>query len=303
MAWNRGRNRKPWNTKWGMFARSRRGKIPTRKIPSSIARVRRQWVTIYNPMELCGTLFAPWTGQDPNACNPLRMTFNVIGMDQLEQDYGDNIKVVSQVGSFAFRPLYARPDRCSTAQLAAWRAGIRDTVIYGRWGLNKTRGTDASLGPNPHLDDSEDWSDTKLVRRGSVKWFPRPFELSNVTHPQQSFIGVYGDTQRSQYNTPATSSGSQPLFSVPAITTDCEPCFAGSEECLIGANTETLRDFPWRTLKMNSSKVIHLSEHDYLEYIFAFTNLIGTGDCGYTPGFTPCGMQVIPELKILIQYG
>lgn len=300
MAWSK----KPWNgwNKWGRRRSTKAGIIPASRIPRSIARTRSEWVTIYNPMGECTTVHAPWpTGE---TCNILRMEFSAITADQLTFDYGDDVKVVAAVGSFAMRPVYARPDRCNLDQLVSWRTGVLDSVIYLRGGLYKQPTTqDDPAGLFPNLAEDDDWSDTRLQKRFAKKWFPRPTSLINTNWPSNSFQGVHSGTARAAYNVPATSSGSQPLYNVPAITSTCAECFTGSEDCYQGFVQEYCEDKPWKSVVVNMRKTIRLRENDKLSYVFAVSTLRNQGQCGLTTPYDPCGMQVIPELKLRIQYG
>lgn len=302
MVWN---DRKPWNRKnrpW--YRRSRKaGTIPASRIPRSIARVRSEWVTMYNAPGGCTSVYAPWTGADP--CNPLRMAFTVIDPDQLTFDYGDDVKVAAMVGSFAFRPIYERPSKCSQAQLDVWRTGVRDSVVYMRGGLYKQATTeDSPTGLNPKLDEDTDWSDVRLIKRYVKKWFPAPYRVGMVKYPENSFLGVQSGTNRAQYTVPATSSGSQPLYNVPAITSSCSECFASSEDCYDGFIQEFSQDHPWKVQSVNMRKIVRLRENDMLQCIFSFMHVkMPDPGCSITPGFQPCGVIVIPEVKVKIQYG
>lgn len=307
MAWNR--PRKPWNTKWGMFSRRRTTrKIPMAAIPKGIARTRSEWLTVYNPMSNCVAVSAPWDGAEP--CQPLHFSFGIIDPSRLSDDaFNDDIKIVGMKGFFAFRPLFQRPEKCSEVQLRVWRASVRDTNVFGRFGLYKQATTeDTPFGITPHLDESDDWSDTRLIREWHREWMAQPYQLHAAAHPRGSFLGICSEVTRASYITPATATGDQPAFQVPEIETDCEAQYVDTEieECPDGPVYEVNRELGWKRISLDSRKTIRLRESDRLDLECAFTKVGMDSEstrCGYSPAVQPCGVQIIPVLKLRMQWG
>lgn len=119
-----------WTRKW---PRRRTSKIPATRIPKSIARVRTDWVGVYNVTSTggdgtaCKYLVAPFLpvtlAGEPG--NP--QCFSTFGLDvmtsqRLSDLYQDDCKIVKMVGDIWMRPVYQTADACNPQALAALQA-------------------------------------------------------------------------------------------------------------------------------------------------------------------------------------
>lgn len=309
-----------WRKKfWRRGSRTRNRKIPASKIPRSIARVRTDWVTVYNITDQatsggtnCSWLVAPWSpitltvdGTPEEQCFS-SFSFDVVDASRLTDLYGDDVKVVRQVGGFWLRPVFEAEDACSPDQLAILQAAWQDYFIRARGALWKFRevSNPGSLAM-AHPLFGRDWSDAGFIRQFERNWHSIAPESISTTYGEGQLINSIGAVTRAQYTTPITTDGNQTSFSVPEIRTDCFNCEVGTESCYDGPSHTRYVGPNWKHVNISSSRTIRLKEDDTLRWVIDWArfapgqNLCGSGlDRQF-----PCAMQIIPDLKVKLQYG
>lgn len=297
---------------------ARKGKIPARVIPKSIARVRTDWVTVFSPTDVspvgtgCTYLTAPW--------NPVNIagfgeqcfssfSFPVMTADNLSDLYGDDCKIVKMVGSFWLRPVWTPQDACFPGNLAELQAAWDNHFIRCRGGLFKDRVVSSDLNANgvlPHPLFGRDWSDAGFLKIFERNWVAAGAESTATTYGEGQLLGAIGAVTRSAYTTPMTSDGNQNSFSVPEIRTDCFQCIVPGESCFDGPSYTRYKAPGWKHVSISSSRTIHMKEDDSLIWAVDWANISpGPGpNCGYVASdLLPCGMHILPTLKMKIQYG
>jgi len=306
---------------WGSRFRARSGtrKLPARVIPKSIARVRTDWVTVFNVTDQaptgtgCKYLLAPWVPVNIDGFGEQcfsSFSFPVISADNLSDLYGDDVKIVKMVGDFWLRPVFTPADACFPDDLALLQAQWDNYFVRARGGLFKQRVVSSDLNANgvvPHPLFGRDWSDAGFLKLWERNWVAPPAQSVATTYGEGQLINAIGNVTRDQYNTPATSSGDQPLFSVPAIETECMNCVVGSESCYDGPSYTRYMGPGWKRVSISSRRMIHMKEDDALAWWIDWADIGPSGEgpnCGYSVHTSkPCGMQIIPSLKIKLQYG
>lgn len=315
MAFGRRTSRAPgWKSRWNR-RRSKR-KIPASAIPRSIARVRTDWVTIYNPFDVtdsqgCGYFQAVW---DPEQASCVR-TFglNVMDATELTDKYGDDVKIVQTVGSLWLRPVFLSADLCDDGETAPYLKKLSSYWIQARGGLFKQRLVNldrdpTSTGQTPHPLGTRDWSDAGFLKTFERVWVPPGEHHEQTVWNDQQFTGPVGLVARTAYITPATASGDQPAFSVPTIQTTCGDCFPDEGECLLGGVKTHFHAPSWKRINMNSRRTIRMHEDDSLEWYVDWASIslatFGEDPCAQaTPTAAPCAMHINMQLKIKLQYG
>lgn len=306
MVWN---SRKPWNG-WNKWKRrpalKKAATIPASRIPRSIARVRSEWVTLFNPPGSpdCPWVSAPYAPQSESCRSSF--AFTIVDPTTLTDVYQDDVKVSHISGFIYMKPVFQRPNTCDMTEVLAWQNRVQDYFIMMRGGLYKQYTTEAApdgLFPHPFTD--EDYSDTRYLQRYSREWVSKPYESTMAHYGSGSFYGLCANTTRNSYLTPATSTGSQPAFSVPEIETACAPAFAGSEDCWKGPPEIHFREPAWKKIRVSHRKDIRLRENDRLDMFFDWgpMSLQPMGDCGVPEQYSPCAMHILPVIKLRIQYG
>lgn len=257
-------------------------------------------------------MLAPWSpvtlpGGDGAECYS-SFSFDIVLPNVLTDVYGDDVKIVAMVGSFWLQPVFETADACFPNDLAALQAKWNNYFILARGGLFKTRVTSSNLdvgGPVAHPLNGRDWSDAGWLKQWERAWPALPPQSIATTYGEGQYIGMCADVHRDAYNTPATSSGSQPLFNVPAITTTCLPVTAGNEDCLDGPSYTRYQGPPWKKVSLNTRRTIRLHEDDSLIWYCDWTSVYQSqtlcGGGGVAP--EPCAMRIIPSLKFKVQYG
>lgn len=307
------KSRWPWRARTHGY---RSSKIPARKIPRSIARVRTDWVTIYNPTDSfdstgCKYLVAPW--------NPINIaglgqqcfssfSLNVMFAQSLSDLYGDDVKIVKMVGDFWLKPVFAAADACFPDDVKDLQTAFANFFIHARGGLWKQRvvSSDRDLsGVVPHPLEGRDWSDAGFLKTWNRVWVTDGEELSATVYGEGQMVATIGAVTRAAYNTPATSSGDQPLFNVPEIRTDCYRCVLGGEECAEGPTVIRYKGPGWKRVSISSNRTIHMHEDDNLFWYVDWASLGPSSEqCGIpTDVAPPCAMHIVPHLKIKLQYG
>lgn len=273
----------------------KRTKIPAARIPRSIARVRKQRTVLFNTMQQCEFTCVEIAGESCVTNESIILIRN----SQLQQDFGDNVKVVSLRGSVLFRPLPKVPFEadaadCDAAAIpgvygdySAWVGffnRMRNTVLQMRCGLTKTLTTSGTpLGfevPEYFLDESFDWSEGNFLRKWEHFWITT--ERYSIDHLQQAAQLGNGST-------------------------------ASSENGQIQHGFRHIDGWrPWR-IPLNIRRTISLKENENLEMPFALAHLSAGADCnplGPTEDpcqqgcqFSACMLQVFPNIVATIQYG
>lgn len=303
---------------------SRTGKIPARKIPKSIARVRSEWVTVYNAtssdQEPGGTgcriipgIWAPVTIAGVEQCFST-FSFSVLTAQQLSDIYQDDVKIVQMVGDFWLKPVFNTINACDPDQVQDLTSKISNHYIRARGGLFKQRvvSTDLNVeGVVPHPLNGRDWSDAGFLKMWERNWVARPQELQQQVWPYNALYGVCPDVNRAQYAVPPAVTGTQPTYQVPAIQTTCNPATIGGEDCYTGSVTLNYHPPGWKKVSISSRKTIHMREDDNLTWFVDWASLVMSclpeqpnSICGMVcdPN-PPCGICIIPSLKMKVQYG
>jgi len=305
------------------FRRSfrRKGTIPARKIPPSIARVRTNWVTLYNISDSptsggtsCAWLHAPWSpvtlnvdGDQEEQCFS-SWSFDVLDATRLTDNYGDDVKIVKMVGNFWVRPVFEAEDACAPDNLAEMQANWSDYFVRCRGGLFKTRTVSGAPDTDPvraHPLFGRDWSDAGFLKTFERNWHSAPPQSTSTTYGQGQIMGPIGNVTRSLYNTPPTATGNQSTFNVPAIETACAECFVPGEGCHDGPSYTRYIGPQWKRIDISSRKIIRMREDDSLVWMVDWARFKpGSPLCGDTDVRAfPCAMNIIPSLKIKVQYG
>lgn len=298
--------------------RSTSSKIPARKIPASIARVRTDWVTRYNVFDQapngtsCTWLLAPWNpitlpGNDDPECYS-SFGFDVMTAAFLSDLYGDDVKITQMVGHFWLQPVFTSADACFPDDLALLQAQWADYFIVARGGLFKDRVVSSTLqadGAVAHPLNGRDWSDAGWLKGFERVWHAAPPQSTSTTYGEGQFGGVYTTVSRPQYTVPPTSSGSQPTYNVPALTSGAQVFTVGNEGCLDGPSLTRYMGPTWKRVSISSRRTIRMHEDDALTWYIDWSSMAQSsplcGSGGVPP--VPCAMRIIPQLKIKLQYG
>lgn len=255
---------------------------------------------------------APWApitieGNDGTECYS-SWSFDVMTAAFLSDIYGDDVKITHQVGHFWMRPIFEIADACFPNDLALLQTKWSDYFIVARGGLFKQRVVSTNLfddGNATHPLNGRDYSDAGFLKTWERVWHNPGPQSTASTYGEGQLVGVFGDTKRAAYNTPATSSGSQPLFNVPAIVTDQQFAVIGNESCIDGPSFTRYVGPSWKKVPISSRRTIRMHEDDSLTWNVDWTSMSQSSSlCGVGAGAPiPCAMQIIPQLKIKVQYG
>lgn len=294
---------------------TRTSKIPARKIPKSIARVRTDWVSVYNLTDTfdstgCQYLVAPWLPVNvPGIGQQCFSTWSLTVMtsDQLSDLYGDDVKIVAMVGDIWMRPVFQTADACSYADLRRLQDDWADYFIRVRGGLFKQRvvsGSTNTDGVNAHPLYSRDWTDGGFLKTFERNWYAPPPKVYQATYNDGQVVGVCPNVHQAGYNVPVTASGDQDPYSVPALSTTCGVYQPSAEQCLDGAATTEYTGPGWKRVSISRRRDIHMHEDDAVAWYVDWARLTpAQSDCGYGTATNPCAMHIIPSLKLKLQYG
>lgn len=296
--------------------RARSSKIPASKIPRSIARVRRDWVSVYNVTDSfdntgCRYVIAPW---NPVTIGGLgaqcfsSFSLNVMFAQALTDLYGDDVKIVKMVGDLWLRPVFVAADACFPDQVQDLQTAWANYFIRLRGGLFKQRIVSSDLaveGVVPHPLQSRDWSDAGFLKTFERTWVPPGEWIGANVYGEGQVVGAIGNTHQAGYTVPEEANGDQQPYNVPALSTDCFFCTVGNESCVEGPTQIRYVAPGWKRVNWSSRKVVHMREDDNLTWYFDWAQLSPSqGDCGIpTPVDPPCAMHIVPSLKIQLQYG
>lgn len=300
------------------FARKSSAIIPAKRIPKSIARVRTDWVPVYNVTDQlsspspggtsCSFLQAPWAPVTVNGDAQCFSSFGLLIMsaDQLSDNYGDDVKIVKMQGDIWMKPYYTPADACFPNDLALLQAQWDSCIIRARGGLFKQRVV--SPGPvTPHPLMGRDWTDARFLRQWEKMWMTPPPQSTATTYGEGQVVGAIGNTHQNSYNVPEEASGDRPPYTVPAVSTDCFFCTAGNEQCFDGPSLTRYVGPGWKRVSLSSSRTIRMHEDDMLTWNIDWAVLgpVAEGNpCNLAPTTSfPCAMAFIPSLKVKLQYG
>lgn len=260
----------------------------------------------------CQYLTAPWlpaavpSPDGPDQCYST-FVFGVMTAIDLSVLYGDDVKIVAMQGNFWLKPEFTPADACFPDQLQQLQTEWNNAFIMARGGLYKRRVTAATPFVVGHPMNRLDWSDAGWIKQFEKAW-PAPAPSSTATtYGEGQFLGLCNYVSRDSYNVPAISSGSAPLYNVPAINTNCSPTVVENEDCYEGPSLTHYRGPGWKKVNISSRRTIHMHEEDQLYWAIDWSTLQPQpteGVCGQQfPRPIPCGMRIIPSLKIKVQYG
>lgn len=302
MTWNRN---KPSNRKWGFSRR----KIPASRIPRSIARVRKQWVSIFNPLESCTTICSEFLG-----CGTTTY-LHLLDNDELQSIFGDTCKVAALDARVWFKPVIPYPIDLTVAgannSLAEF---FNDRTIFLRAGLKKFQTSVADPdGITQGMKESFDWAEGQWMRTWRRIWNPSVnFGIETIPSGATYPFNMCSNTERALYIVPPTASGSQPTYNVPAITTTCTQIANTSALAYVQQTTRQIRQPAWKSISLSRTRLIALKENEELTFVFSWGQLDPDASCypgeddpcrfGPYPD-PPCSMNVIVEARALIQYG
>lgn len=300
-----------------------RGKIPARKIPKSIARVRKQRIVSFNTMQACEHTCVPVETSNCTTNFTIALLRNV----DLQQLFGDNVKIVSMRGNIFIDPMfhlpYAVDSNCVTGLLgdpASW-LGFMNSQARSIWqfraGMIKSYSElnfPNDPQPNYQVENSFDWSEPSYLKRWEHLWFHR--EDLGIDHIMQNAIqGICANVSK-----PDTGAILNPLAGgtgnintqTGAISTVCgavgEPLNTGMPQ---RAYRQIRQKAPYR-MSVSSRRVITLKENENLEIQCAFSTLFPGTDCFPTEedtcmldceGYPPCIIRIIPNVLMTLQYG
>lgn len=320
--WNRGTKTRRWSRPFRRFPK----KIPARKIPRSIARVRTDWVQVYNfsdqPSQPGGTgcawATAPWApvtldveGVPTQQCFS-SVSFRVMTAAELSELYGDDVKIVKMIGAFTMRPVFQTEDACLPDDLAVLQAAWQDYFIRVRGGLFKTRRVSSNPDTDPviaHPLFGRDWTDAGFLKTFERNWISAPPESTATTFGEGQLINAIGAVTRTAYTdsgwTLASGSGTKTPVNVPEIRTDCFNCTVPAESCYDGPSYTRYTGPNWKRVSISSGKTIRMHEDDALTWVLDWTRFEpGAPLCGTQPGYqVPCAIQMVVDLKLKLQYG
>jgi len=192
------------------------------------------------------------------------------------RSYGGTVTVVRIYGDIYFRSLLAFPtgsDQCLVNSPPTIEQYGRRYGEMWTWGLRKFNITDSAfinspVGPSLAIDFADlnsgwDWTEEKWLWQRRNFWAPT-LERSQVKIVPGAPIGVCSNTHRAGYVVPATASGSQPTYNVPAETTDCGVQTIG-EDCFDIYRGLQVREPPWHHIRVNIRKHITLRGDERLD--------------------------------------
>lgn len=313
MAWN---SRKPWNgaNKWRGWRRRSPRKISFKALPKTVARKRTDWVSLYNDTgafdgvsQGCTLRCIEFGG---SFCEEPSTRIAIMPAGAIQALYDDDVTIAAMRGFINMKPRWTSPNGCDTNGWAL-RMAAEQWPIYFKAGLYKQELTDEQGGIPPFVNPNvaQDWTDVSALRKWNHIWQPKGRTTQTWQQPNK-LIGTCSQVERASYLTPATASGSQPSFTVPAIDTDCVSVTVGIGE---GAcNIEQLhfeRDEPmWYRMSLNRSKPIRLHENDSLDIFCNWSMPRANDDCetacgASTDGPNPCAMQLAIQLQVKLQFG
>lgn len=302
--------------KWPFRRRFSKSKavIPVRKIPRTIARVRTDWQNVYSVTDPnvvggnnCTYLAAPWAPLTANVnFEPTEMcfssfAFNVMDAGQLTDLYDDDVKIVAMVGDLWMRPMWAPADACFPGTLSQLQANWDNYFIRARGALFKQRYTLGNAdvgGQTPHPLYGRDWTDAGFLKTWERNWFAAPAQSTSTTYGEGQIINAIGNTHQAGYS---MADGDA---TVPALSTDVQIVDVGNEQCFEGPSLTRYLAPGWKRVSLSSRRTIHMHEDDTLKWVIDWAQLKPPNTCGFEPDLVvPCGMHLIPSLKIKVQYG
>jgi len=304
--------------KWPFRRRSgtRFGKIPARRIPKSIARVRTDWVTIYNVTDTfdsagCQYLVAPWVPANIDGRGVQCFSTFVLGVisaQALSDLYGDDVKIVAMRGDFWLKPVWPTADACDAEAMQQWEQNHANYFVRARGGLFKQRVVSSNAnvdGAVVHPLYGQDWSDAGLLQTFEKNWPAPPARVYSTTWNDGQTMGVCANVHQAGVTVPPTSDGDQPTYNIPALSTTCGTYGPSEGECFDGPTNVEYVAPGWKRASISRRRDVHLHEDDSIAWFIDWTNLWPSDDaCGFAvSGPAPCAMHIIPSLKVKLQYG
>lgn len=292
------------------FGMKSRGKLPVRALSSRVATKKYDSVALFNNFGSCRIECHQAAIQCEN-----RFVLDIVDELSLATFFSDNVRIVKFTGSIWFRPWYQRPNVCSTAEYASWYGAIRDQMVMLRAGLDKSETSVAApVGTNPNPARTFDWVENNWIREWNHAWTP-PLEKTGFTTIKTDTI-LNTEPEWDGVLVPATSSGSQPTYQIPAFE-NCEvKCTAGVCNPYNTVYSEVAMTRPWWrmpfTFRPNGKFGIRLKESDHLSLQVSYAAMGNPGDngciigednpCFVDNGFNePCAMQFIPNIKMIVE--
>lgn len=305
--------------------RGGRRKIPAAAIPKSIARVRKQRIVVFNTMQACEHTCVPNEGPSCTTHFQLALLRN----EDLQNLFGDNVKIVSMRGEVYIDPLWVLPygvdSNCVGGILgdpASWLAFFNTyarSIWQFRAGMLKVfsgsfEGPTTDPVPDYQVDNSFDWSEPSYMRRWEKLWFFK--EGLELDHPMEgAFLYGYGNVTKPDtgalVNALAAGTGNINT-QTGAITTAGTAVFRSTNTGHPQAGIRRISaPQPYR-MSVNSRRVISLKENEGLEISCAFSTLFPGPDCFPTEsddcmldcmGGLPCIIRIVPNILMTLQYG
>jgi len=305
MAWNRN---KPSNRKSFPWSRGR-SKLPVRALSSKVATKKFDSIALFNDFGSCSIqCFVP-----PNTqCNQ-RFVIEFVDELSLATFFSDNVRIVKFTGSIWMRPWFKRPNPCDTTEFADWWGRYADQMVMLRAGLDKSETSVAApTGTNPDPSRTFDWVENTWIKEWNHVWTP-PLERTHFETIKPDTI-LNTEPEWDGVLVPATSSGSQPTYQIPAFE-NCETlCTPGICNPYNKVYTEFGVTRPWWRMpfnfRPNGKYGIRLKESEQLSLQVAYSAMGATGLCypseldpcqldnGYQE---PCLMQFISNIKMVVE--
>jgi len=319
MAWN---SRKPWNgwNKWrGRKSPRSRGKISVKRLPSTVARKRSDWVWFYNDTGA----FDPTINQGcaircidfgTDYCEEPSIRIPILPEAAVAALYDDDITIAKMVGFINMKPRWHIPSPCDGDEWTQRMTG-ETWPIYMKAGLYKQELTAQQAGIPPFVNPNigEDWTDVSALKRWQHIWQPRGRHSLTYRQPDD-FIGVCSNVQKNSVTVPnwtmASGSGTWAGYTEPAISTTCSGVTVNDEveTCVLSHINIEREEHAWYRMSLNRRTPIRLHENDSLDIFMNFAIPRPNADCDVlctpiTDGVNPCAMQMSIQLAMKLEYG
>lgn len=311
MAMSRRSPRRRW---WG----GRKRKIPLARLSRRVARKKSEWLWLYNDIGPyqesnetgCGIRCLEF---GPSYCDEAPYRIEIIGPQALSAAFGDTVTVAKMRGFLNMVPRWPAQPVCEPDGLIQDITG-QGWPIYCRAGLYKSNVVPSSgLDPtfiNPLFGN--DWTDVRSLKEWNHIWQPTG-SAGYQYKPEGSFGGICPDVTKASVSVPGwtlgSGSGNWLGYTEPAISTSCAPYILDSEECYLDSTWFERHNPRWWRMSLNRNRPIDLSEDDDLSIFMNFSHprpyQPACGEVCDMPnnGESPCSMNMVIALKILIQYG
>lgn len=266
-----------------------RSLLTRRSANRTFAKKKTEWIVPFSAT--CGRFCATPGSDCPNAGSIVLMT-----NAELISKFEDTTRIVRIEGDLWFQPTAPVQPDCPSLVNA-----VGSSYTMFRMGLKKQQAPQGTSGIAPGFnplrsastpEDLSDYGDGRWAKLWPAHTFQPRLTIGYLTNPYTCCAVVTQDS----YVVPPTASGSQPTYTVPAITTSCQSCDPPEDrvtQCLVQS------EFPLaHHIKVAYNRPIRLNNDNSLVLYFGWETL---ELCGDTVRKTQLDLQFHGQLRMLME--